>query len=74
MSEFNERTALNYKLSQDALTVESRRRKARQRQSARRINRAHCKAVATVAINAMLVGAGLTAVIAATGSLICWVA
>ena len=74
MSDFNERTALNYKLRQDALTVENRRRMARQRQSVRAINRAHRKAVATVAIDAMLVGAGLTSVIAAAGCLICWVA
>jgi hypothetical protein len=65
MSEFNERTALNYKLRQDALTVESRRRMALQRKASRHRRAAHRAMVRAVAIDAVLVGAGLTAVITA---------
>lgn len=65
MSEFNERTALNYKLHQDALTMESRRRMARQRMAYRHRRAAHRAAVRTVAIDAALAGSMLTAGVAA---------
>ena len=74
MSEFNERTALNYKLRQDALTVESRRRMARQRIAYRHNRAVLRRAVRTVAIDAAVVGASLSGVIVAVVGLICWVA
>lgn len=65
MSEFNERTALNYKLHQDALTMEGKRRMARQR-IAYRHNRAALRSVVrTTAIDAALIGASLAGCIAA---------
>lgn len=60
MSEFNERTALNYKLHQDALTMEDKRRMARQR-IAYRHNRAALRSVVrTTAIDATLITAIIT--------------
>ena len=74
MSEFNERTALNYKLRQDALTVEGRRRMARQRIAYRHNRAALRSAVRTMTLDAALVGASLSGVIAAVVGLICWAA
>lgn len=72
MSEFNERTALNRRLQEDAAQTMYNRIEAKRRQSVRRINRVYRKRVTTVAVDAALVGAGLTAVIAAVAGLICW--
>ena len=74
MSEFNERTALNYKLRQDALTMEGRRRMARQRIAYRHNRAALRSAVRTMTLDAALVGASLSGVIAAVVGLICWAA
>ena len=71
MSDFNERTALNYKLRQDALTVENRRRMARQRIASRHDRAVLRRAVRTVAIDAVLIGASLTGCMAAVAYLIC---
>jgi hypothetical protein len=61
MSNFNERTALNYRLRQDALTVEGRRRMAHQRIAYRHRRAARRSMVRTVAIDAALIGSILTA-------------
>lgn len=74
MSDFNERTALNYKLRQDALTVENRRRMARQRIAYRHDQAVLRRAVRTVAVDAALIGASLSGVIVAVVGLVCWVA
>ena len=74
MSDFNERTALNYKLRQDALTVENRRRMARQRIAYRHDRAVLRRAVRTAAIDAALIGASLSGVIVAVVGLVCWVA
>ena len=71
MTEFNERTALNYKLRQDALTIEGRRRMARQRIAYRHNRAVLRRAVRTVAIDAALIGASLAGCIAAVVCLIC---
>lgn len=59
MSEFNYRTALNYRLRQDALTTQNRSRMARQRKEYRHRRAALRSVVRTVAIDAALVGATL---------------
>ena len=69
MSDFNERTALNYKLRQDALTVENRRRMARQRIAYRHRRAAIRKHVTVVAVDAALAGSMLTAGVAALACL-----
>ena len=74
MSEFNERTALNYKLRQDALTTKHRVSMARQRIAYRHNRAVLRRAVRTVAIDAALVGASLSGVIVAVVGLIYWVA
>ena len=73
MSEFNERTALNYKLRQDALTTQGRARMARQRMEYRHRRAACRKSVTIVATSAALAGATLTAGAAVLGCLIGWV-
>ena len=70
MSEFNERTALNYKLRQDALTTKHRATMARQRMEYRHRRAACRKSVTIVAVNATLAGAALTAGAATLGCLI----
>lgn len=74
MSEFNERTALNYKLRQDALTTKHRATMARQRMEFRHRRAVLRRAVRTVAIDAALIGASLSGVIVAVVGLVCWVA
>ena len=69
MSEFNERTALNYKLRQDALTTQGRARMARQRMEYRHRRAACRKSVTTVAVDAALAGSMLTAGVAALACL-----
>lgn len=74
MSEFNERTALNYKLRQDALTTKHRATMARQRMEFRHRRAANRAMVRTVSIDAALIGASLSGVIVAVVGLVCWVA
>ena len=71
MSEFNERTALNYKLRQDALTMEGKRRMARQRMKYRHSKAAHRRSITNMAIDAALIGASLTGCVVAVAYLIC---
>ena len=71
MSEFNERTALNYKLRQDALTMEGKRRMARQRIAYRHNRAALRSAVRTMTLDAALIGASLTGCMVAVAHLIC---
>ena len=59
MSEFNYRTALNYRLRQDALTTQNRSHMALQRREYRHRRAALRSVVLTVAIDAALVGATL---------------
>ena len=59
MSEFNYRTALNYRLRQDALTTQNRSHIARQRREYRHRRAALRSVVRTVAIDAALAGATL---------------
>lgn len=61
MTEFNERTALNRRLQEDAEATERRAQEARVRKLVRAINRAHRKSVTIVATSAALAGATLTA-------------
>ena len=61
MSDFNERTALNYKLRQDALNTEHQARMARQRIAYRHNRTALRNTIRTVAIDAALIGATLMA-------------
>ena len=74
MSDFNERTALNYKLRQAALTTKHRATMARQRIAYRHNRAALRSAVRTMTLDAALIGASLSGVIAAVVGLICWVA
>lgn len=74
MKELNERTALNRRLQEDAEATERRAQEARGKQMVRAIDRAHRKSVATVAIDAALIGASLSGVIVAVVGLVCWVA
>ena len=74
MSEFNERTALNRRLQEDAEATERRAQEAMGRKIVRAINRAYRKSVTTVAIDAALIGASLSGVIVAVVGLVCWVA
>lgn len=73
MSEFNERTALNRRLQEDAEATERRAQEAMGRKMVRAIDRAHRKSVTIVAVNATLAGAALTAGAATLGCLIGWV-
>lgn len=70
MSEFNERTALNRRLQEDAEATERRAQEAMGRKMVRAIDRAHRKSVTIVAVNATLAGAALTAGAATLGCLI----
>ena len=65
MSEFNYRTALNYRLRQDALTTQNRSHMARQRKEYRHRCADLRSVVRTVAIDAALIGASLAGCIAA---------
>lgn len=65
MSEFNYRTALNYRLRQDALTTQNRSHMALQRREYRHRRAALRSVVRTVAIDAALAGASLAGCIAA---------
>lgn len=71
MKELNERTALNRRLQEDAEATERRAQEAMGRKMVRAIDRAHRKSVATVAIDAALIGASLTGCVAAVAYLIC---
>lgn len=73
MKELNERTALNRRLQEAAEATEREANEARGRQMIRCINRAYRESVTAVAIDAALVGAGLTGCVAAAACLICWV-
>ena len=57
MNSFNERTALNYRLRQDALTMAGKRQMARQRIAYRHRRATLRSTVRTVAIDAALIGA-----------------
>ena len=61
MSDFNERTALNYRLRQDALTMAGKRQMARQRIAYRHRRATLRNTIRTVAIDAALIGATLMA-------------
>ena len=61
MSESNYRTALNHQLQLDETKTLLNHCKARRRQSTRRINNALRRMVLTVAVDAALIGASLTA-------------
>lgn len=61
MSNFNERTALNYRLRQDALTMAGRRQMAHQRIAYRHRRATLRSMIRTVAIDAALIGSILTA-------------
>lgn len=74
MSNFNERTALNRRLQEDAQATKRKADEARGRKLVRAINRAYRKSVTFVAIDAALIGASLSGVIVAVVGLICWVA
>ena len=63
MSEFNYRTALNYRLRQDALTTQNRSHMARQRREYRHRRAALRSVVRTVAIDAALAGATLASAV-----------
>lgn len=73
MSEFNERTALNRRLQEDAQATRRQAQEAMGRKLVRAIDRAHRKSVTIVATSAALAGATLTAGAAILGCLICWV-
>ena len=73
MSEFNERTALNRRLQEDAEATERRAQEARGKQMVRCINRAYRKSVTIVAVDAALAGSMLTAGVAALVWLFCGV-
>ena len=65
MNEFNERTALNRRLQEDAEATRRQAEKARVRKLVRAINRAYRKSVTFVAIDAALIGASLAGCVAA---------
>lgn len=69
MSDFNERTALNRRLQEDAEATERRAQEAMGRKMVRGINRAYRKSVTTVAVDAALAGSMLTAGVAALACL-----
>lgn len=65
MSEFNERTALNYKLRQAAQETKRKAHEAMDRRLLRAINKAHRKSITVVAVSSALAGAALVAGVAA---------
>lgn len=65
MTEFNYRTALNYRLRQDALTTQNRSHMARQRKEYRHRRAALRRVILTVAVDAAMIGASLAGCIAA---------
>ena len=65
MSDFNERTALNYKLRQAAQETKRKAQEAMDRRLLRAINKAHRKSVTIVAVSSALAGAALVAGVAA---------
>ena len=63
MSNFNERTALNYRLRQDSLTTQANSQMARQRREYRHRHAALRSVVRTITIDAALVGSIFTAAV-----------
>lgn len=63
MTEFNERTALNRQLREDAEATRRQAEEARGKQMIRCINRAYRKSVTIVAVDAALIGSIVTAAV-----------
>lgn len=71
MNNFNERTALNYRLRQDALTTQSRARMARQRQEYRHHRTALRNAFHAAVIDITLISTILTVAVTLLACAVC---